>query len=112
MTFRDQIAEDALVLANPDEFGEELTYNVGGVTPRTIRAVVFRGEIAPRPEDEYTQTVTVRLYVPNRDENGITAHAAADTVSVSPRLGDAAQTFRVVRVINVDEGMWHLEAIR
>lgn len=111
-TFGEQIPEDALAFVDPDEFGEELTYNVGGVTPRTVHATVMRGELGPRPEDEYITAVGVRLYIPNRDEFGITAHTGADTVEVSVRRGDAAQTLRVVRVISCDEGMWHLEAVR
>lgn len=113
-TFKAQIAEDALALANPDEFGEDITYYPGGVLtdPRTVRAVVFRGEIAPRVEDELIQSATLRLYVPNHPQHGITAHTGADLADVAVRIGDAPQTVRVVRVIAADEGMWHLEAVR
>jgi hypothetical protein len=113
-SFREQVAEDAaLVFADPDTFGEEITYYPAGDTtkPRTIRALVYRGELGPRPEDELIQAVTVRLRIPNHALYGITAHTGADLADVVCRIGETAKRVHVLRVIDGDEGMWHLEAI-
>lgn len=93
-------------------FGESITATFADASTRTIRAVVNRDPATPIPEMSAAQRPLAHVFVANSATTGISA-AELDTATLrltfSRRIGKAAETFRVHRLIEQDEDMIALE---
>ncbi len=110
MSFEDVRAADAVnVFANPDEFGEELTYTPHGGSPTTVRAVVTRHPERADPSRRY-KADEMEISIPNDADDGVTAVTRGqDLVAVAPIIGGAVQTCRVIDILYHDSAMWRLK---
>ncbi len=111
MSFKDQIAVDAKVFLNSDEFAEEITYTPAGGAPKEIKAVILRYEIAPTEENVYRSLKNrAEIHIANDAEKGITQiNKKDDRITLKDTEGFEHEA-RINEVINSDKGMWHLLA--
>jgi|SRR6185503_16893697 len=109
MSFKDQLLADGPLFANPEEFGEEVTYTQAGVQT-VMDAVVIRGDMARvlAVGGRSYAGIMVKLMIPVATLPQI---KKLDTVAIRLRATDAADTvFRIGKVLDQDDGMWTLEA--
>lgn len=93
-------------------FGESITAIFADSTTRTISAVVNRDPVAPVPEMTAAQRPLAFVFVRNSATLGISSSeldTATLRLSFPRRLGKAAETFRVHRLIEQDADMIALE---
>ena len=109
MAFADVVKADAVaVFANPDEFGESLSYTPDGGPAATVRCVVDRKPAERHASRDFKSSDLV-LSVPNDATDGVTTVAPGkDTVAVAPILGGSTKTYRVIEILNQDPGMWEI----
>jgi hypothetical protein len=112
-TFKDQLAADAVnIFLNNNEFAEEIVYTPKGGTAKTIKAIVDREQLFPAGEDSGRVLQNqVKISIATDTTYGIgTINLGGDTVDLPERIGGADVNWRIVDVLNQDEGLWTLLA--
>jgi len=107
MTLRDMIADDATAVFLADnEFSEAVTYyphrfyGAAERSPRTIKAVVIREQIANFGEDVVTVLPMFEVHVANNSVTGISSDeidTGGDRLAFPPRDGEAVKQFSILR---------------
>lgn len=108
MTLRELMARHArTTLTRLDHFGEEAIYVFkSGAPNRTVRCVVDRLDLEPSsPSVPQVARLRARVAIPVDDVVGVTAVVPGDKLQLSMRLGAAAVTTRLTRIVSQDEGM-------
>lgn len=113
--FTDMLANDAQYMANPDEFGEQITYTPKGQSTLTgIYAVIERLEPEQMAEGPGRRKKII-LHIPNKATVGLTSKPKrGDSLTASWEAGDDPVTMRVSDNLTRDEGgtpgMWIIVA--
>lgn len=111
MTFKDDLLTDAknVFLAGDGELDEEITYTPSGESAKTINAIVVKDALEPGSENQGRSLRNqVEIHIANDATAGVTSiDKKDDRVSVTDREGNT-QTARIVKILGVDTGMWHL----
>ena len=93
-------------------FGESVGYCRSGTLQRTITAVVERAPASGLDEAPDVHRPHFEVWVANDSSTGIAADeidTATDTLTIPKRLGQSAAEMQIVRIIDHDNGMLHLE---
>lgn len=115
MSLRDLMARHArTVLVRADHHGESVTYVFKtpppGETTRTFLAVVNRLDVDPAsPGVPQIATRRATVFLPRHDVAGVESIAPGDKLQVVMRLGEAAVTARIGRVVEQDDGGFLVE---
>jgi hypothetical protein len=119
MTLRDMIADDAAAVFLADgDFAETVTYyphrfyGAAERSPRTIKAVVIREQIANFAEDVVTVLPSFEVHVANDSTLGISSDeidTGGDQIAFPPRDGKQAERRSILRITTQDHGMMVLE---
>jgi hypothetical protein len=103
-----QLAIDAVSTFLTD-FAETITYTPWQGAPIQIQAVIQRNvpsEIQGLPG---ASAYKHEIMIANDPTAGVAAiNKSKDEVSFSNRVGEAAETFTVLQIIQNDQGIWHL----
>jgi hypothetical protein len=111
VTLRDLMARHArTTLTRPDHFGESAVYLFKAGGTRTVRCVVDRLDVEPSaPNVPQVARLRAVVAIPRDATDGIETHTSGDKMQLAMRLGAAAVTVRIKRIISQDEGMFLLE---
>ncbi len=96
-------------------FEEEVDYTIKGGASKTIKAIVDRSD--PNPQKDVSgrpfPVNGIQITIGSEPLLGIeTITEKFDLVSLPLKEGGATKaTFRVVKILDQDPGMWHLEAV-
>ena len=119
MTLHDVILSDAsAVFTSTDDFAETVTYHKrqyfgeAAATPRTIKAVVIREQIAVIGEEGDTVAPVWQVHVANDNTLGISSaelDMGGDQIALPPRDGKDAVRKTITQLLIQDHGMLVLE---
>jgi hypothetical protein len=113
MTLHDMIESDAIdVFCNTDDFAESITYYPRSGLSRSIKAVVFREQLAILPEDGDNVVPMFEVHVSNTCTDGIASdelNLGGDMLEFAVRVGQPIQRRSITKLLGHDEGMLILE---
>lgn len=111
MSFKDNLNDDAVnTILDTGVFAEEITYTPKGGSEKTIKAIVIRSRLGTSGEDSGKILLNqAEVFIAYEDTYGVNnVIKGADTVSFPERIGGIDVTWKVMDVIDQDNGMWHL----
>ena len=111
MTLKTQMAADAAVFLNDDEFGEAIVYRKATGAERSIVALVERSPNRLTDEGRQ-QRPYFEVTVADDSAAGIgldELETSTDVLEIPKRLGGAAEDMRVARVLRQDDGLYTME---
>ena len=110
MTLKDQLKEDVLsVFLNTDDHAELVTYTPFGGAPKSIKAVVSRGERDAPADLGGIRLLNATLLIANDATAGVSQPTNRDKVSVPLIAGAAAQAARVVGSRPKGDELWEVD---
>tara|TARA_R110000782_G_scaffold70464_1_gene141548 strand:+ start:4929 stop:5261 length:333 start_codon:yes stop_codon:yes gene_type:complete len=102
VTLRQTIARHAAgALTRADHFGEDVIV-VQGEVSTTVSAVIDRLDVEPMDSTSRIVRLTALVFLPV--SNLPSTPTAGDRVTLAMRLGDAATSNRITRLVSQDEG--------
>jgi len=115
MGFKSQLASDAAVFLNSQEFAESVIYEPHGAAPKTIQAVINRGTFVDsiRLGQHAFNAKVVDIQIANDATLGITnPKAGIDYVQLKVALADLESTrMQVTQLLESDDGLHRLECV-
>lgn len=108
--FDDQLSEDADIFLSI--FGQAITYYPRGGGSRAIVGIVDQEQVSGIPGVPGANTPPARITVKNSATDGISSteiDTGGDKIGYSVRIGQAAQSRRIGKIISQDHGMLTLE---
>jgi len=112
MSFKEQLVNDAVnTFLNNNEFAEEIKYTPKDNMQRTIKAIVDRKVYEPADETQSRLILgQAIIHIANHATLGIDIVCINHDVATFPeRIGEDAIDWRVIEIIEKDEGMWELK---
>jgi hypothetical protein len=112
MTLKSDMVSDARnIFLNASEFAEQVSYTPFGGSPKTIKAVVDRSRIDSNIQDSGRLVgKQAEIWIANHATDGVTSvNKGNDLVSMPNYNGGGTNVnWRVIEIIEKDEGMWRL----
>jgi hypothetical protein len=110
MSFDSTIAADAL--EHLKALGATLhTYTPRGASGVSRYILVDRNGLNRQTGTIGGFSASVEIFICNDATNGVTAvSCGGDTITVTPRYGEAAKTYRIDEIVDNDAGIWHLRS--
>ena len=95
-----------------DAFAETITYFPSGGGSRSIRAIINRNDSEAMGSGIKGHGPLLTITVANRTDDGISAaevNTGGDKVTLVVRIGETAQSRRIIKIVDCDYGMMRLE---
>lgn len=107
MTLASRIQADAERISSTDAFGESLVYRHAAGGTSTITAPVHRAGLVSDQDGNRVRR-RAELFVPRSATVGVTSVVDGDSIDIPWEIGAAAETARIVDIIERDVGGWLL----
>lgn len=90
-------------------YGETVSFTPRLGTARSILAIVHRRMPQPFPGSGAMGNV-IDVWIKNHATEGATSiDIGGAKIELPPRIGDAAEPYRISEIVEQDHGMWHIQ---
>ena len=102
------LAADAQAFADPDLFGEPVTYTPKGGAPVAVNAVVYRLPPTLIPGTASVAAPSIEVFVPRGVAGIVALDKDGDRITVAARIGDAPKPHPIAEIVSQDAGGYML----